>query len=418
MKDRELRDKEHKEGGFQAWLIWSVATLFLVFVSNLQWGYGLINEHLGRDLNISLSQIGFIATLYTWVFAAAQILSGSLLDRLGIQRTLPLAICLVSAGGFILAHAQNYEMLLLSQIVLALGASFAFIGAGFVGGKWFGAKKYGFMFGLVQTCSCVGTLIGGFVLSRILKDTPWNEMMHILSIVGFCLAGISFFVLRDRIPVNSSQAVKENFFLSIGRKLFNVCKHPQIWLASFLCAVLFGTLLSLAMVWGGKVLNSHGFASADSGRLILLLWAGVAVGAPLADKISHLLKSRKRTLMVEGSIFYLLLLVFLFIPLPPFWTGVLIVAMGFFNATHMLCFTIVAELVSDLYGGTAAAVVNGIVFLLGGLFLSLPGILLKMDVGGNPISLQMAFIPTLILIAGVLSISALFLKDTFAKDSP
>ena len=43
-----------------------------------------------------------------------------------------------------------YGTLLLSQLIIAVGACSGFVGAGYIGGQWFGMAKFSFMFGLVQ----------------------------------------------------------------------------------------------------------------------------------------------------------------------------------------------------------------------------------------------------------------------------
>jgi sugar phosphate permease len=87
---------------------------------------------------------------HTWIFALCQFLSGPLLDRMGARRILVPAILLVSIGVFIFANAKDFGMLLMSQALIALGACTGFVGAGYIGGKWFGMAKFSFMFGLVQ----------------------------------------------------------------------------------------------------------------------------------------------------------------------------------------------------------------------------------------------------------------------------
>jgi len=69
-----------KLGGGQAWINWLLGVLFVVFVFTLQTGYAITNVAMSKDLGISLAQIGFIGTIYTWAFAIAQFASGSILD--------------------------------------------------------------------------------------------------------------------------------------------------------------------------------------------------------------------------------------------------------------------------------------------------------------------------------------------------
>ena len=80
-----------KLAGGQAWINWILGVLFVVFVFTLQTGYAITNVAMGKDLEISLVQIGFIGTIYTWAFAIAQFGSGTILDKLGTRWVLPIA---------------------------------------------------------------------------------------------------------------------------------------------------------------------------------------------------------------------------------------------------------------------------------------------------------------------------------------
>ena len=80
MKD----SKVFPQGGARAWFVWGLATLFVVFLFNLQTGYEIINNDLKTDIGLTVAQIGLIAAIYTWVFALAQLFAGSILDKLGV----------------------------------------------------------------------------------------------------------------------------------------------------------------------------------------------------------------------------------------------------------------------------------------------------------------------------------------------
>jgi UPF0716 family protein affecting phage T7 exclusion len=48
--------------------------------------------------------------------------------------------------------------------------------------------------------------------------------------------------------------------------------------------------------------------------------------------------------------------------------------LGFANANHMLAFSTAADVVKPSQIGTSAAIVNGIMFIVGGIMISRPGV--------------------------------------------
>lgn len=136
-------------GGPRAWLVWTLATLFVIAGFSFQTAYGVTSTKIADDLSLTLAQVGILGTTYTWAVAILQLFSGSVLDRVGI-RILAWVSLFSVVGGFAYANANSFEVLILSNICIAVGHAFAFVGAGMVGGKWFGWGRFGFMFALVQ----------------------------------------------------------------------------------------------------------------------------------------------------------------------------------------------------------------------------------------------------------------------------
>lgn len=410
MKD----SKTFPEGGARAWFVWGLATILVVFIYNLQTGYGIINNDLKTDIGLTVKQIGLIAAVYTWVFAIAQLFAGSILDKLGAHKVLPVAILIVTAGAFLLANAEDFEMVILSQTVLAIGASFGFVGAGFVGGIWFGFAKFGFMFGLVQAVASLGSLVGGEALNLAMNSYDWRTIINAIGFFGIALVIISGVYLRDREPVKVS-STDENFFKSVLTETVSVGKNIQIWLSALIGAALFGTLLSLAVVWGGKIIQANGIDGDTTNKIAMLIWLGLAVGAALANTFSDKLKSRKKAVLICAIAFAITLSALLYLPLTATLAGILMFFLGFLNGGHMLSFTMAGELVTEDKVGTSSAITNGIMFLIGGVFISVPGGRLTEGIN-TPENFQFAMMPVMVAIVVIIILNALFLKETFKSN--
>lgn len=401
-------------GGGRAWFYWIVATTFVLFLFNLQTGYNIINPDLESSLSLSVAQVGLVASTYTVVFAIFQLFSGSLLDRFGIRFITPCAITTVAIGAMMLAKADSFAMLLTAEVIMALGSVFGFVGAGFVGGEWFGVAKFGLMFGFVQTASCIGSLFGGNILNELLADYDWREIIETFAYFGFCLAIIAFIFLRDSHPMTGEFSV-----MSVVSKLIDAAKVPQIWIIMVMGASLFGTLLCMAVVWASKVVQSHGVEVTDANTASLLIWLGAGVAAGLMDKISRMAQSRKKVIVVCAIIYIASILALLYLPMDFFLACVIILIMGFTSSAQMLTFTMASEVVAVELEGTSAAFVNSGMFIAGTILISLPGYLLpeKPSIHLTTGDFQEAMAPIWIIDTVVLVICALFMKDTFKKSA-
>ena len=104
-------------GGPEAWLIWVLATTFVVWLFAIQTGYAVVSPEIQKSAGLSLEQIGLAAYIYTWVFAVVQFFSGALLDRFGSRPLLAIAVGFVTVGAFLYAGTTDFAVLALAQFM-------------------------------------------------------------------------------------------------------------------------------------------------------------------------------------------------------------------------------------------------------------------------------------------------------------
>lgn len=407
------------QGGPMAWLVWAIAVAFVVYYFSFQTGYEIVNAAVQKDLGLSIAQVGIIAAIYTWVFALCQFMSGPLLDRLGARTVLLPAILLVTSGIFVFANARNFEMLLLSQALIAIGACPGFVGAGYVGGMWFGWAKFSFMFGLVQFAASLFSAFNQNLLSWSLTIFPWYQLFNVVGIFGLVLLLVAALYLRDPAPVEIRTGQSFGTFLSgVGQSLLNVARLPHVWMASAFGALCFGAMLGLGVVWGPKLLMVRGFDAATANVAASFLWLGLAAGCFVAPWISDYLQRRKLPILIGIAIQILALALLLYTkPMTIGGDVLLCFLFGVGNSAHMLAFSTASDVVEPKYIGTSAAIVNGIMFILGGVMISRPGVRigLGLETGIAPGSLEIAQYAARPLLIGVCAafVIALLMRETY-----
>src|SRR5215213_7243222 len=78
-------------------------------------------------------------------------------------KIIPPAIALLTLGVFPFSRATDYRTLLLSQLVVSVGASTGFVGAGYISGQWFFSTQIGTSAALVNGIMLIA---GGIMISR------------------------------------------------------------------------------------------------------------------------------------------------------------------------------------------------------------------------------------------------------------
>jgi MFS family permease len=392
-----------------------------LYYFSFQTGYAIVNPNVQRDIGLSLPQVATVAAIYTWVFAVCQFLSGALLDRLGAGKIIPASIALVTLGIFVFGNAQSYQALLLSQLIIAVGACSGFVGAGYIGGQWFGFAKFSFMFGLVQFAASFFSAFNQNLLSLALDSVSWRDLFNYVGLFGVVLFVLGAIFIRNPTPLPKRASEGAAAFLStLAQGIVEVVKVPHVWIAAAFGALCFGTMIALGVVWAPKLLAVRGFDAGTAVWAASLLWLGLAAGCLVIPRWSDMAKTRKLPIIV-GTIVQVFALAVLFY-LPQLGLAGAMMAcftFGVGNAAHMLAFSTAADVVTPDRIGTSAAIVNGIMFIVGGIMIQRPGVRVGWGIEGGiePGTLELAQYagwPLMLAIGLALGV-ALMMRETYPK---
>lgn len=177
-------------------------------------------------------------------------------------------------------------------------------------------------------------------------------------------------------------------------------------------------MLGLGVVWAPKLLIVRGLDTNSANLASSFLWLGVAVGCFVAPWSSDWLRRRKSPILIGIALQVVALLSLLYSsPLGAPMDMALCFIFGLGNSAHMLAFSTAGDVVEPEYIGTSAAIVNGTMFLVGGIMISRPGVRigLGLESGVTPGSLDLAQFAGRPLLIGVSAafVIALFMRETY-----
>ncbi|MBC6686299.1 MFS transporter [Wolbachia pipientis] len=351
-----------------AWFIWLISNLVVIF-SNMQIIYTFISVNLEKELGLTIMQVALANSVYTWTFAILQFFSGATFNVFSSKKIYSFSLSTIILGFLILVNGNNFSHLILSQVLIATGASFGFIGAAHISSICFPVAQFGLMFSLVQTISSLSALIIQILFSSLLaKGADWKNL-----IVCTILFGVLIFVLTLFCPNTLPESSSEECTIqnSIRTVMFTVLKLRDIWITSVVGAITFGTFLALNTLWAPRLLGNSELNTMESGIATAILWLGLAVGAPIADRISNLFKNRKYVIsafaLLQGVSIIILLCSHLTVHVVYFC----MLMFGFFAGGHMLNFTVGSEIVKRKYISTSSSIINGFMFIVSGIIVSM-----------------------------------------------
>ena len=225
--------KPYELGGAMAWFVWGLAVTFVVYYFSFQTGYAIVNPSVQKDVGLSVPQVATVAAVYTWVFARVPVPQRRLVGPIG---------CEENSSGFDRAGDPRHicvrqrrratETLLLSQLIIAVGACSGFVGAGYIGGQWFGFAKFSFMFGLVQFAASFFSAFNQNLLNLALGHVAWRDLFNYVGFFGIALFVLGAIFIRNPTPLPKRASEGSAAFLStLAEGIVEVAKVPHVWVA-------------------------------------------------------------------------------------------------------------------------------------------------------------------------------------------
>ena len=176
-------------------LVASCFALFMAILDNLV--VNIAMPTIARDLDATTTQLQWIVSAYTLIFASLQITAGGLGDRLGRKRLFLFGLALFTATSGLAALSQNIEMLIIARALQGLGAAFimplslSLISAAFPPEER--GKAVGIWSAISVSGIALGPVVGGFVVEYL----SWEWVFLINIPIGIAAFFVASAVVRE-----------------------------------------------------------------------------------------------------------------------------------------------------------------------------------------------------------------------------
>jgi sugar phosphate permease len=332
----------------RAWLIWSLAALFVVFNYIHQVFPSIIAGDLSRALNADGSTLGNIAGAFFLAYAILQIPVGIVVDRYGTRWPLIGAITAAGLGtlAFSTVHAAREAELM--RVVMGAGSAFSFIGCLKLAQEWFPPSRFSTLAGLTNTAAMIGAASGKPV-AVLVNAVGWRDATLWIGGAELVLAALVFFIVRDRFPAANEPAAKSE---PAQGRITGVLANPQTWINAVYATSISLVFVAFGGLWGPPFIQKAYAVDnvAAAGAASWLFWGGIA-GSLFYGWYSDFLARRKPPMIQAGVgalITMTCMLYFPGLPFAGFKTGLFLV--GFFSSANIVSYAVARDLYPKVAG--------------------------------------------------------------------
>ncbi|MBV8831389.1 MAG: MFS transporter [Acidobacteriaceae bacterium] len=154
-------------------------------------------EALTKDFHITNVGFGYLLTAYNWTYAALQLPTGVMLDRLGVQIVGRLSALIWALACFGAAFSPGIKTFFASRLLLGIGEAPTFPANSKAIGYWFPRQERSFATALFDSAAKFGTAIGTPAIGIVLIHFGWRFAFTSTGVASFLFFLAFWFLYRD-----------------------------------------------------------------------------------------------------------------------------------------------------------------------------------------------------------------------------
>ncbi|MBM93387.1 MAG: MFS transporter [Legionellales bacterium] len=380
---------------YQPILIVTLAAAFYLYEFFLRVSPSVLTHELMHFYQVGAGTLGSIMGCFFLAYTFMQIPSGLLGDHFGPRKMLTLAAVLCAISTLLFTQSDHVAMGMLTRFLLGLSASFAYIAPLMLAARWFSARYFAMLTGLIQMMGCMGAIVGGTPVVQLTHHYGWQSTLSGAAIIGAGLSLLFWWVIRDAPPQTDCieiQAITQGESIPVLKRLSAVCHHPQTWAIALVGFACWAPIAMFAELWGVPFLErAYQLSTYEAAHLIRYTWIGIALGGPLMGYLSQYLSSRKQPLCLALIVSLITTYCIIYAQPQISWLPLNLFLFGLGASAQCVTFGCVRDVHPLNVSGTAVGF-NNMAVIMGGVFCQpLVGLLLEHNWTGEWIDQVHAF---------------------------
>ena len=353
----------------QRWSIFVILALVYILVYFYRVSLAVVAGDLSRDLHLTPAQLGSLSSILFYVYAAAQIPLGPMIDRLGSRVVISGCGILTAIGGILFSQAGSMGEAMAARVLIGVGTSAVLMATFTIFSHWFTIKEFGKVSGLMVAVGNLGNLAGTAPLALAVALIGWRNSFLVAGVLQALVTVLVFSMVRDSPPRLSTDAGADASPAPVGMidAWKQILCNGDFWLLGAVAFSWYGNYLAVQGLWGGPYLMEVlKLTRVETGRMLMFTSLGFIAGSLMIDSIARkIMHSYKKTLLTGQLLLLLLMTSFLGFAelLPHAVLALLFFAVGLAVSSGVMIYPIVRSMFPVRIVGTALTSLNFFVLM-------------------------------------------------------
>ena len=327
-----------------SWIVCLTASLFFFYEFVQMMMFNAINPNLMQAFHITATDVGKISSVYFYANILFMFPAGILLDRFSTRKIILTAMILCVLGTVCFSLSTNIHMAMLCRFVTGIGGSFPFLCCLRLSSRWFPAKRWALVSGVMVTVAFLGGASGQAPMTYLVSFVGWRHALQMDALLGVLFTTLIFFYVYDY-PAHYKEIASTLKKVDVRAAIINALLNKQNWLYGLYTSMLNLPVMLLGAIWGGLYLvQVFGLSKEAASYVTMMIFFGTIVGSPILGWLSDRLTLRKLPMMICG---FLSLFIVLFIMSSTYlsMTSLLILffLLGFITSAQIISYPAISE---------------------------------------------------------------------------
>lgn len=363
------------------WVMFSLLVIAYFFVYFHRMSLNAMGGAMIDEIGSGSKEI--LGSIYFWTYAAMQIPSGIMADRLGPRKTTFIFLAIAGVGSVLTFAAQDFFTVAVGKVLIAAGMAVVYIPLMKLVAVWFKKEQFPELNGIVIAVGNVGALAAAAPLRMLSEAIGWREVFLLLGIITMVIAILCLLIIRDHPSKMNRPGLEEIEFAEKGtpitdrsdakasviKGLRTVAKSGRIfWTMSIAYFLVYGTIMVFQGTTSIDYFSKHSYTFPMAAWFITMLGVGKIVSTLMIGSMSSrkIIKSKKNVMAIGTFLFAVTWgIIWIFagqVNSEWFWMTICTL-FGFFGGFMTLSFTQVKEWFPISIAGTSVSAMNVMLFL-------------------------------------------------------
>ncbi|MHB8057377.1 MAG: MFS transporter [Desulfuromonadaceae bacterium] len=398
------------------WVIFAALALMYILVYFYRVSLAVVAGDISRELHLTPEQLGNLSGVLFYVYAAAQLPLGPLIDRFGSRMVISGCGVLTTLGGIIFSQADTLAVAMIARVLIGVGTASVLMATFTLFSHWFSKQEFGRVSGFMVALGNLGNLAATAPLALAVGAFGWRTTFLAAAVVQALVTLLVFIKVQDRpagVTAHEEGIPKPEIrMMAAWGEIFGT---RDFWLLGGLAFFWYGNYLALQALWGGPYLMEvlH-LSRGAAGSMLMFTSVGFIVGSSFIDTVARrFFRSYKKTLLAGQLALLLLMTAFLgwaeTVPQP--LLAMVFFLIGLAVSSGVMIYPIIRSMFPVAIVGTALTSLNFYVLMGAAVTQQVMGIIVgSYDSSGGNISAAALHTAFLVPIAGLALSIVLYLR--------